>query len=65
MTDLLRELEREFEEKGIQKGLQQGELQKAREIAYRLLHKGSSVQEVVDITGLSVEDVEEILQNLH
>ena len=61
MTDLLRELEREFEENGIHKG----ELLKAREIAYRLLHKGSSVQEVVDITGLSVEDVEEIRQNLH
>ncbi|ACV59954.1 transposase [Alicyclobacillus acidocaldarius] len=69
MTDLLRELEREFEEKGIQKGLQQGlqqgELQKAREIAHRLLRKGASVQEVVEITGLSSKDVEEIRQNLH
>ncbi|WP_040288121.1 hypothetical protein [Alicyclobacillus hesperidum] len=69
MTDLLRELKREFEEKGIQKGLQQGLqqglLEGKREVAHRMLAKGASVQDVADITGLDVKEIEEIRQNLH
>ncbi|TDY40479.1 putative transposase/invertase (TIGR01784 family) [Alicyclobacillus sacchari] len=65
MTDLLRELEREFEEKGIQKGLQQGLLEGKREVAHRMLVKGASVQDVVELTGLDIKVVEEIRQNLH
>jgi len=65
MTDLLRELEREFEEKGIQKGMQQGLLEGKREVAHRMLAKGASVQDVADVTGLDIKEIEEIRQNLH
>ncbi|WP_242549379.1 MULTISPECIES: transposase [Alicyclobacillus] len=63
--DLLRELEQEFEEKGIQKGLQQGLLEGKREVAHRMLAQGASVQDVADMTGLDIKEIEEIRQNLH
>lgn len=42
---------------GEKKGFAEGEKQKALEIAVKLLKKGSSVEDVADITGLSLEQV--------
>ncbi|WP_029422112.1 transposase [Alicyclobacillus macrosporangiidus] len=56
MTDLLREFEEEFKEKW----MQQGSVSKAREIAERMFRKGASVSDVVELTGLSEQEAEEI-----
>lgn len=69
MTELLREFEEEFKEKwmqkGLQKGLQQGLQQGKREIAERMFRKGASVSDVVELTGLSEEEAEEIRKKVN
>jgi hypothetical protein len=50
---------------GIQVGRQEGEFLKALQVAERMFHKGSSVSDVVDLTGLSEKDAEEIRRKLH
>ncbi len=57
MTDFLKELEKEFVEKG--------EWLKAREIAERMFRKGASISDVIELTGLSEQDAEEIRKNVH
>ncbi|WP_029423503.1 transposase [Alicyclobacillus macrosporangiidus] len=61
MTDLLREFEEELKEKW----MQQGELLKAKEIAERMFRKGASVSDVVELTGLSEVEAEEIRKKIN
>ncbi len=66
-TSLARYYKKEAYEKGIEKGIQQGitegEKQKALEVAYKLLKRKVSIEEVVDITGLSVEEVAKLSES--
>ncbi|WP_197029333.1 helix-turn-helix domain-containing protein [Alicyclobacillus macrosporangiidus] len=52
MTELLREVEEKFKEKWIQQG--------KREVAERMFSQGASVADVVELTGLSEEEAEEM-----
>lgn len=49
-------------QQGIQQGLEQGIEQEKKNVARRMLAKGSSIEDIADITGLSIEEVCE-LQN--
>jgi predicted transposase/invertase (TIGR01784 family) len=51
-------------EKGEEKGRQEGENQKAIEIAKNLLSIRLSIEEIATITGLSVEEIKEIVDSL-
>jgi predicted transposase/invertase (TIGR01784 family) len=44
--------------KGKQEGLQEGLLQGKRETARKLKQKGMSIQEIAELTGLSIEEVQ-------
>ena len=46
------------ERRGIEKGIGVGERNKSLDIARRMLHRSRTVDEIVEDTGLSVEDVE-------
>lgn len=48
------------EERGIMVGEQRGELKKAEKIASKMKAKGISTEEISDMTGLSVADVEKL-----
>jgi hypothetical protein len=50
---------------GKQEGRQEGEFLKALQVAEKMFRKGSAVSDVVDITGLSVKEAEEIRRKLH
>ncbi|WP_245783933.1 transposase [Alicyclobacillus macrosporangiidus] len=65
MTELLRELQEEFMAKGRQQGLQQGRKEGKREVAERMFRKGASVSDVVELTGLSEEEAEEIRKKVN
>lgn len=53
-----------IDEDGIELGVSQGIEQKAREIAVRLIKEGFLEDEwIADVTGLSVEQVQEIRKN--
>lgn len=56
MTDLLKAIEQE----ALEKGLQQGRQEEKREVAERMFKRGASVADVVEITGLSEAEAEEI-----
>lgn len=47
-------------EKGISQGISQGIEQKAEEIAKKMLEKNISIDEIIDITGLSKEEIEKL-----
>ena len=51
-------------EQGIELGAEQGAETKAGEIALNLLKMGLSVEQIADSTGLTVEEIEEIRDNL-
>ena len=57
MTDVVREIEQE--------AFQQGEHRKATQIAEKMFQKGASLADVVDLTGLSEQEAEEIRRKLH
>lgn len=57
MTDVVREIEQE--------AFQQGEHRKATQIAEKMFQKGASLADVVDLTGLSEQEAEEIRRRLH
>jgi pheromone shutdown protein TraB len=48
------------EKRGIKLGEKRGEMQKARETARRMKARGYPMQDIVDITGLSAEEVEKL-----
>ena len=52
-------------EKGEAIGIEKGEHKKAVIIAQKLLEKGMTVKDVSDTTGLSLQQVEEIIKNLN
>ncbi|MBM6726584.1 hypothetical protein H5977_05405 [Megamonas funiformis] len=47
-------------EKGLKKGLKKGAEDKAIEIALKMLENGSDVNFIADVTGLSIEKINEI-----
>jgi len=55
MTELLKEIVEEAEERA--------EKRKAREIAERMFRKGASVADVVELTGLSEQEAQEVLRS--
>jgi predicted transposase/invertase (TIGR01784 family) len=57
MTNVMREIEQE--------ALQKGRQEEKKEVAEKMFRKGSTVSDVVDITGLSVKEAEEIRRKLH
>ena len=57
MTNVVREIEQE--------ALQKGRQEEKKEVAEKMFRKGSTVSDVVDITGLSEKDAEEIRRKLH
>jgi flagellar biosynthesis/type III secretory pathway protein FliH len=69
MTELLRELQEEFmakgRQQGLKQGLQQGRKEGKREVAERMFRKGASVSDVVELTGLSEEEAEEIRKKVN
>ena len=47
-------------QKGVQKGMQEGMHRKAIQTAKALLAKNMKIQEISEITGLSVEEIESL-----
>lgn len=52
--------EKEGFKKGVEKGIERGELQKALNIARKLKAKGMSIEEIMDFTDLTKEQIERI-----
>ena len=48
-------------EEGIKEGIEQGEKNKAMEIAKEMLKEGMKIEKIIKITGLTKEEVEEIV----
>ena len=48
------------EKKAIERGLERGRHEEAREITIKLKAKGMSIDEIVEITGLSIEEIESL-----
>jgi predicted transposase/invertase (TIGR01784 family) len=65
MTNVIREIEQESLQKGREEGREEGRKEEKQEVAERMFRKGSSVSDVVDITGLSEKDAEDIRRKLH
>ena len=49
-------------EQGVQQGLEQGEKRKALETARKMLKKGFSLEEVTDLTGLTISELKSLIQ---
>ena len=47
-------------EEGKEEGIEEGSKQKAYEIAKKMLKKGNSIEDICDITGLSIEEIEQL-----
>ena len=47
-------------EQGMEQGIEQGAEQKQIEVAIKMIARGDSINDVADITGLSVEKVTEL-----
>ena len=45
---------------GRAEGIEEGSKQKAYEIAKKMLKKGNSIEDICDITGLSIEEIEQL-----
>ena len=45
---------------GRAEGIEEGSKQKAYEIAKKMLKKGNSIKDICDITGLSIEEIEQL-----
>jgi predicted transposase/invertase (TIGR01784 family) len=61
---MLAQLAEDIEKRGIklgeERGEKRGEMQKAREAARKMKARGYPVEDIVDITGLSTEEVEKL-----
>jgi len=51
-------------QRGYEDGMQQGELKKSQEFVIKLFKKGYAVDEITDLTGLSIDQVEEIKKKM-
>lgn len=47
-------------EEGRAAGIEEGSLQKAIEIAKKMLSKGNNIEDIIDLTGLSIEEIEKL-----
>ncbi|QIB61262.1 Rpn family recombination-promoting nuclease/putative transposase (plasmid) [Megamonas funiformis] len=47
-------------EQGLQRGLQQGENIKAIKIAIKMLNRGDNIEDIADITELSIEEINKL-----
>lgn len=47
-------------QQGLQKGLLEGEKRKALATARKLKQKGMSIQEIAELTGLSIDEVQKL-----
>jgi len=56
----LKKWEQQLINHGIQQGLQQGIVKGKLETARKLKQKGLSIQEIAEITGLSIEEVAQL-----
>ena len=50
----------EAEQKGLQKGLTTGSINKSIEIAKKMLEKNMSIEEIMEITSLSQQEIEKL-----
>ena len=50
------------EEKGIEKGIIKGEKKKSREFALKLLARNTPLDDIADLTGLSIEEIKKLEQ---
>ncbi len=57
--------QQEWLEVGEERGIRQGIDRKGREVAIKALRKGLAVEVVMDITGLSFEEIEQLRENLN
>ncbi|MDG5789892.1 transposase [Evansella sp. AB-P1] len=53
-----------YERKGIEQGIEQGKEQGLGQVAKRMLSKGKQVEEIADLTGLSISDVERLKEEM-
>ncbi|MED3650567.1 Rpn family recombination-promoting nuclease/putative transposase [Heyndrickxia sporothermodurans] len=49
---------------GIEQGIEQGQLEKAKEIAQKMLKKGLDIESVMELTGLSSDAIEILKRNI-
>lgn len=47
-------------QQGLEQGLEQGIEQKAQEIAIKMINKGIDIETIVDVTGLTIEQVQQL-----
>jgi predicted transposase/invertase (TIGR01784 family) len=60
VKSMLTQIAEQIEARGVQQGMQQGMQQKARENALKMKEKGYSVEDIADITGLTVEEIQKL-----
>jgi predicted transposase/invertase (TIGR01784 family) len=63
--DIVKEIVEEAVEKAVEQAVEKALQAGRQEVAEKMFRKGLEVSDVVDITGLSVKDAEEIRSNLH
>ena len=54
------EAEQKGLEKGLQKGIEEGSINKSIEIAKKMLEKNMSIEEIMEITSLSQQEIEKL-----
>jgi predicted transposase/invertase (TIGR01784 family) len=61
-SDIMREsvIYQDILKEGEERGLEQGLEQKAQEIAIKMINKGIDIETIVDVTGLTIEQVREL-----
>jgi predicted transposase/invertase (TIGR01784 family) len=58
LATTVKQWEQDLVQQGLQQGMQKGLLQGKRETARKLKQKGMSIQEIAELTGLSIEEVQ-------
>ena len=49
---------------GLEQGIEQGEERKAKEIVRKMLQKNTSIEDIMDFTGLTKEEIEKIKREI-
>jgi predicted transposase/invertase (TIGR01784 family) len=60
LATTLKQWEQDLVQQGLQQGLLEGEKRKARETARKLKSRGMALQEIAELTGLSLEEVRKL-----
>jgi predicted transposase/invertase (TIGR01784 family) len=63
--DIVKEIVEEAVEKAVEQAVEKGRKEEKQKVAERMFRKGLSVSDVVDLTGLSEKEAEEIRRKLH